>query len=855
MEKKINDISKYLNNLEEEEYKIYHLDSKKDNKLNNLKSYEEYDEKLTKLLLKSSLLEINKKNEYYTSNKIHLQKYIKNLDNETNKINVIYKKVEGMTYGRCNPIKNLGYHNISRPIRHTLCDNKYIDIDIKNCHPSILYQISLKTNLKLDFLKDYIDNRDKIFDHYYNYFSLDKDNKDHKDLIKNLFIRILYYGSYDNWKKDKKIDKDIDKFLIGFKNDVKKIGDKIYDYNKEIREEVQNNKDNKFIIKYNKIGSVVSYYLQEIECQILEKIYLYCIEKEYIKNNEVVLCADGLMLKKENYKEEILLEFNKLILDNFGFDLKFENKPFDNSYSIEKLEETQEEDFKFLKELISCEQNTYAKIYYNEVAKDKYIYKKHEKYEEWYEYNENNILINRGNKYPNSLLNNISDNLLSILKNEFIKFNVNDEEYKKIHKLYVNASKKLGNSTYIEGIIKFLKVMYNNDKIDELLDNDSNIIAFDNILYDFTEHSFRKIKKSDYISKTTKYKINEIIDENIQKKIYELLYSIFENDEIIKYWSLITATSLYTNQYESLYLNIGCGGNGKGLLSTIIEQCFGDYFYICPNTFLTSSIKPEAPNSSLYNCKGRRYVLVTEPEGETKDDECQFNESFIKLITGKDKITTRDLQKSNITYKPLFTTFIQCNSIPKVKKINESIERRFKFIKYPFLFVDNPTDQNHRKKNNNYKNIVSKSDFINQFMLYLLKTIKNNFDENGDYKDIIIPKECKETTEEYINDNNPLKYYIDRYLLKTNNDKNKIELRNIVKIFKEKGCNILKDRTANSQLKQSLIFNKIDEKLIYKSNGNDCLKSYIFNQENLDEDEKNDNNIDNYKNNVGNLLD
>ena len=161
---------------------------------------------LTKLLLKSSLLEINKKNEYYTSNKIHLQKYIKNLDNETNKINVIYKKVEGMTYGRCNPIKNLGYHNISRPIRHTLCDNKYIDIDIKNCHPSILYQISLKTNLKLDFLKDYIDNRDKIFDHYYNYFSLDKDNKDHKDLIKNLFIRILYYGSYDNWKKDKKIE-------------------------------------------------------------------------------------------------------------------------------------------------------------------------------------------------------------------------------------------------------------------------------------------------------------------------------------------------------------------------------------------------------------------------------------------------------------------------------------------------------------------------------------------------------------------------------------------------------------------------------------------------------------------------
>ena len=44
---------------------------------------------------------------------------------------------------------------------------------------------------------------------------------------------------------------------------------------------------------------VVSDYLQEKEVQILEIIYDYCVLKEYIINNETVLCADGLILYKK----------------------------------------------------------------------------------------------------------------------------------------------------------------------------------------------------------------------------------------------------------------------------------------------------------------------------------------------------------------------------------------------------------------------------------------------------------------------------------------------------------------------------------------------------------------------------
>jgi hypothetical protein len=83
---------------------------------------------------------------------------------------------------------------------------------------------------------------------------------------------------------------------------------------------------------YNKIGSVVSYYLQEIENRILETIYKYCVKNKYIINNVCVLCADGIMIEKDKYKPELLKEFSKIIKDKFGFDLNFSVKEMKQDY-------------------------------------------------------------------------------------------------------------------------------------------------------------------------------------------------------------------------------------------------------------------------------------------------------------------------------------------------------------------------------------------------------------------------------------------------------------------------------------------------------------------------------------------
>ena len=86
------------------------------------------------------------------------------------------------------------------------------------------------------------------------------------------------------------------------------------------------------ITDYNLVASVVSFYLQEIECRMLEIIYNYCVKKQYIKNDIAVLCADGLMIEKENYNDNLLTEFENVIEKRTGFKLKFTNKEMNEDY-------------------------------------------------------------------------------------------------------------------------------------------------------------------------------------------------------------------------------------------------------------------------------------------------------------------------------------------------------------------------------------------------------------------------------------------------------------------------------------------------------------------------------------------
>lgn len=420
----------------------------------------------------------------------------------------------------------------------------------------------------------------------------------------------------------------------------------------------------------------------------------------------------------------------------------------DNRQVFNELQKNRTDFWDVFSELKNHSQSAY---YYYQLFPHKYI---KSNLTGWYEYNQNNILIHRGNNFPSSMLNHITDTFQEHLieqRNLLIPKSKTDEDYNNKMKIFKNAYNKVGITSFINNVKEYLTHLYTIEKIDDLIDSNVDLIAFDNILYDNSIKDFRKINATDYISKTCRYEINIKSEPALRTYLENLIRNMFLTDEIYNYHLQTIALSLFGNINETFIINSGKGRNGKGICGQLIEKALGDYFYSGESTFYTTIFRADRPNSTLYNLKGVRYFLTTEPEA---DSETKFNIGLIKKTTGNDTITTRDLNKSNISYKPQFTPFLQCNNKPKIDSFDNAIKNRFRIIDFPFTFCQEPTKQNEKKIDITIKENLNQL-LYNEFMLMLLDISKKM------NKNIIVPKEVLGNVDEYLNSNNDVKRWLE----------------------------------------------------------------------------------------------
>ena len=445
----------------------------------------------------------------------------------------------------------------------------------------------------------------------------------------------------------------------------------------------------------------------------------------------------------------------------------------------------------------------------------------------WYEYNNNNILILRGKNEPSSLHNSITETYLKIVKEQLIlllkkKDKLTEEDQKKEKILNTFKDKYAGKSQVINNIKKYLPHLYNVENIDDKLDSNVNLFAFNNMLYDNSIKSFREIIPYDFITKTTKYDINLKSNKEIRTKIINLIKSMFETEEMYIYHLRTIALSMFGNHNESFYINSGSGRNGKGLCSQLVEKSFGSYFYQGESTFYTTVYRSDRPNPTLYNLKGVRYFLTTEPEA---NEDTKFNIGMVKSTTGRDTITTRDLNKSNISYTPQFTPFMQCNKKPKIDKIDNAIKGRFKIINFPFSFVDNPEKPNEKMIDTTLKSSINE-EWYNEFMLLLLETNEKM------PKKIDIPKEVENNINEYLNEVNIIKdWLIDTFEFTGEFKKKTSDFRSkeLLELYNNSGRQHLTPQKFNNFIKM------IDEIKKVTYGGSDYYRGLKFKQVNDDE--------------------
>jgi P4 family phage/plasmid primase-like protien len=514
------------------------------------------------------------------------------------------------------------------------------------------------------------------------------------------------------------------------------------------------------------------------------------INSTKVKNDGGIKTASLIHWVKEDGNEELANELSKKykmakIVDNL----------------VSKLTELAEiEDF-------NINNKDMADLFYS-LSPYKYIYNAKLG---WYYYNEYNVLIQSEEKEPPFLIEDISTALqkwiVDIIKKIDIQKKGSDEQIKKYRKFY----KTFGTKKFVSDCIVFLKSRYNNRDFDVIVDSKNKIIAFDDCLFDLNIKQFRNIEKDDYVSITTGYKINKKSDPDIRKQIKDLIYSCFENDELLNYYMITSALAIFGINHETFYIHTGRGRNGKGVLSNLLTNSIGKkYTVIGGNTFLTTKYVADRANPTLASCRGSRILVVREPDNG--EQVSNLNLDFVKELTGGDDITGRHLFGQPITFKNNFTLMLQCNQLPKLPKIDDGITERIRIIHYPFKFSDEPVEDYERLRDNTLKELLSTRQFINEFMLMLIEYASNNVG-----KTINVPNAFKLHNKQYVDDNNTVKAFIDEHFEITtpNKDsKNKIKCSEFNKLYNVFAEEKLTPDKIQSQMVHNK-FNRLINKGIY----------------------------------------
>jgi putative DNA primase/helicase len=128
-------------------------------------------------------------------------------------------------------------------------------------------------------------------------------------------------------------------------------------------------------------------------------------------------------------------------------------------------------------------------------------------------------------------------------------------------------------------------------------------------------------------------------------------------------------------RFELIHFLVGAAGSGKGTLKEAIKEALGDY---CLTSDFQSFAKVQGQRirSDLMRLSGARLVFASE-----SDKTDVIDAQVLKMLSGGDTVTARQLYEADEEFRPTFSLFFDCNEEPRIPNdLDSGIWRRFRVV-------------------------------------------------------------------------------------------------------------------------------------------------------------------------------
>ena len=231
-------------------------------------------------------------------------------------------------WGRVYPVGSISLGALQRQLRGTLTNGTYIDLDIINAHPNMILHLLQIYNFPHETYKEYCSNRKETLSKIMKAYSCDRDT------AKSFFIKAGYGGGYNNWLNTHNLTepkKNYKNLYDKFQKEALQLAEKICNINADQYKLYCKNKKNKYNFEFGFLATK----MQDYERQILETMYSFLIKEGLVRDNNCILCHDGIMVKRKSISAECLERLGQVIHNEHQYKLQVVSKPLE--HHLDKL--------------------------------------------------------------------------------------------------------------------------------------------------------------------------------------------------------------------------------------------------------------------------------------------------------------------------------------------------------------------------------------------------------------------------------------------------------------------------------------------------------------------------------------